>query len=496
MLGKKKTNFWESGFAKTQIKSDKVTMPEMLFGYFIGPFGAMLSSGIFTSILQNYFTDVLKLDLAFLTTLQLVSTILIVAANLIVGQLIERTRCLAGKARPWILLSALTLSVSSVLMFIVPFEGTAKLIWIAVAYNLYYAVAYPIYNTANSTLVPVSTRDSEKRGVLASFTNVAGLGVMGAGSMVFPVLVSFALKENQHLWFLTMLAVAVFSALTIYLQYRYTRERVTEELADRKTETEQSGKGVPLKIQLKAVTGEKMWWIIILFYLGFQWSGAMKNGSMTYFCKWVLDNTFFGTSDAWGASQSILSIMGAVPMAVAAVIVVPLCNRFGKRLVCMIGMLAGCAGGVIALAGNGQIIPVAAGVALKCLGSAPACYMILAMLADVIDHIEYKTSIRTDGLTMSIYSSIMVAGTPICNAVFSSLLNLAGYRQNADVALGTMAQTAGVQNMITISYIGVETTAYLICAVLIFFFTVEKNLPQEQQAIADRKKMTEEGADK
>ena len=83
-------------------------MPEMLLGYFIGPFGALLSSGIFTSILQNYFTDVLKLDLGFLTTLQLISTVLIVAANLVVGQLIERTRALAGKARPWILLSALT----------------------------------------------------------------------------------------------------------------------------------------------------------------------------------------------------------------------------------------------------------------------------------------------------------------------------------------------------------------------------------------------------
>lgn len=73
-------------------------MPEMLLGYFIGPFGALLSSGIFTSILQNYFTDVLKLDLGFLTTLQLISTVLIVAANLVVGQLIERTRALAGKA--------------------------------------------------------------------------------------------------------------------------------------------------------------------------------------------------------------------------------------------------------------------------------------------------------------------------------------------------------------------------------------------------------------
>ena len=37
------------------------------------------------------------------------------AANLIVGQLIERTRTMAGKARPWLLLSALTLSVASVL---------------------------------------------------------------------------------------------------------------------------------------------------------------------------------------------------------------------------------------------------------------------------------------------------------------------------------------------------------------------------------------------
>lgn len=486
MTDEKKKNFWESGLTKTRVNSKHVTKPEMLFGYFIGPFGALLSSGIFTSILQNYFTDVLKLDLSFLTTLQLASTILIVAANLIVGQLIERTRCLAGKARPWILLSTLVLSVSSVLMFIVPFTGGVKLVWIAIAYNLYYAVAAPIYNTANSTLVSVSTRDSEKRGALASITNIAGLCVMGAGSMVFPMLVSFVLKEEQHLWLIAMLAIAVFSALTIYLQFCFTRERVTEEYLQHKEETGKAKKNVSLKKQLKAVTSEKMWWIIILFYLGFQWSGAMKNGSMTYFCKWVLDNTFLENADAWGASQSLLSIMGAVPMAAAAVLVVPLCNKFGKRLICMIGMIVGCIGGVIAILGNGSLIPVEIGVALKCLGSAPACYMILAMLSDVIEHIEYKTFIRTDGLTMSIYSAIMVAGTPICNSIFSALLRFCGYKQGADVALGTMAQTAGVRNVISFSYIGVETAAYFLCAILIFFFTVENNLPEEQQVIAKR----------
>ena len=488
MSDNKKT-IWNNPFLRTRVKSDNVKAPEMLLGYFIGPFGALLASGIFTSILQNYFTDVLKMNLTFLTTLQLISTILIVIANLVVGQLIERTGTLAGKARPWILLSAFTMSVASVLMFIVPFEGTAKMVWIAIAYNLFYAVAYPIYNTANSTLIPLSTRNSKQRGVLASFTNVAGLGVMGAGSMVFPILVSFVLKENRHLWFVAMLAIAIFAALTILLQFMFTRERVTEDLANTVTEqNEGNASSAPsLAKQLKAVAGEKTWWIVMLFYIGFQWSGAIKNGSMSYYCKWVLDNSYTGSVDAWGASQSLLSIMGAIPMAVAAVVVIPLCNKYGKRIICMLGMLLGAVGGVIAIIGNGNIVPVAVGVALKCLGSAPACYMILALLADVIDHIEYKSHIRTDGLTMSIYSSIMVAGTPICNAIFSAVLKGSGYNQNADVALGVLGQTQAAQTAISVSYIWVETIAYVICAVLIFFFTIEKKLPEEQKKIENRK---------
>ena len=464
-----KSNFWSSPLTKSRITSDDVKMPEMLLGYFIGPFGALLSSGIFTSILQNYFTDVLKLDLGFLTTLQLVSTVLIVASNLIVGQLIEHTKALAGKARPWILLSALTLSVASVLMFIVPFEGMAKMVWIAIAYNLYYAVAYPIYNTANSTMIPVSTRDSKQRGALASFTNVAGLGVMGCGSMVFPMLVSFALKEDQHLWFVAMLGVAIFTALTILLQFRFTRERVTEESAGAEKAEKSSAS---LGEQVKAVTSEKSWWLAMLFYVAFQWGGAMKNGSMTFFCQWVLDNSFFNTAslgDAWGMSQSLLAVLGAIPMAVAAVFVVPLANKFGKRLTCLVGMAIGVAGGVIAGLGGSNIIPVAIGIALKCLGSSPACYLILAMLADVIDHIEYTRGIRTDGLTMSIYSSLMVAATPIGGAIIQAL--------NGMLDAGTAA---------SVNYIWIETIAYAVCAVLMIFFGVERNLKAEQQEIANR----------
>lgn len=488
MSQQKQSNFWNTPLTSSLIKGKDVKLPEMLLGYFIGPVGGLLSSGIFTSILNTYFTDVLKLDLTFLTTLQLVSTILIVIANLVVGQLIERARVLVGKARPWILLSALTLSVASVLMFIVPFEGVMKMVWIAIAYNLYYSVAYPIYNTANSTLVAVSTRNSDQRGQLASFTNIAGLAAMGAGSMVFPILVSFALKENQALWFVAMLAVGILTALTVFLQYKFSRERVTEELMEsgEEEQEEDKPKAASMGTQFKAVASEKWWWVVMIFYMIFQFSGAIKNGSMSYFCRWVLDNSAMG-ADAWGTYQSILAIMGAIPMAVAMLFVNPLCQKFGKRTTVSAFLVLGVIGGVIAGMGGSNIVPVAVGVALKCLGSSPACYMILAMLADVIDHIEWKTGLRTDGLTMSIYSSLMVAASPVMNAVFSAILNAVGYDQN--LVVGTGMQSALAQTGISVSYIWIETVAYAVCAVLLFlFFHVEDNLKAEQAEIEKRNK--------
>lgn len=490
MSQQKQTNFWNTPLTSSLIKGKDVRMPEMLLGYFIGPVGGLLSSGIFTSILNTYFTDVLKLDLTFLTTLQLFSTILIVVANLVVGQLIERTRVLAGKARPWILLSALTLSVASVLMFIVPFEGVMKMVWIAVAYNLFYSVAYPIYNTANSTLVAVSTRNSDQRGQLASCNNIAGLAAMGAGSMVFPILVSFALKEDQALWFAAMLAVGIITALTIFLQYKFSRERVTEELLSgngaggENADAGKTKKTASMGEQFKAVASEKWWWIVMIFYMIFQFSGAIKNGSMSYFCRWVLDNSALG-ADGWGTYQSILAVMGAIPMAVAMLFVNPLCQKFGKRKTVSAFLILGTAGGVIAIIGGNNIVPVAVGVALKCLGSSPACYMILAMLADVIDHIEWKSGLRTDGLTMSIYSSLMVAASPVMNAVFSAILNMVGYDQN--LVVGTDMQSALAQTGISVSYIWFETVAYVICAALLLvFFRVEDNLKEEQAEIEKR----------
>ncbi len=485
---KQKKSIFEKPLLSTKIKSANVKVPEMLFGYFLGPFGALLASGVFTSFLNRYWTDVLFANYkvgndlpsnitTFLTLLPLLSAILIVAGNLVVGQLIERTKTKAGKARPWLLLSSVLLAVACVVMFIVPMgNGTdtpvLTMVFTAIAYNVYYSVAYPMYNTANSTLVPLSTRNGNQRGLLASLTNFAHLGVMGAGGMVFPMVISLFLggwnSPSKTAWTVAFIAVGIFTFLITVLQYYFTRERVTEETAALSSNAEKEK--IPVKTQLKAVASDKFWWIIIIFYLIFQTAGSFKNLSITYFCTDQFSGTPVGGEDGAGA-MSILNILGAVPMAVAMAIIWPLSRKFGKRPVVIVGCVIGLAGGVLAGMFPDNFYLVAVGVALKSFGSSPACYMILAMIADVLDHLEAKHGFRCDGFTMSIYSSIMAASAPIATGIFNAISN------------GGANATAN-----TVSYIWIETVAYGVCGVLMLFFLVEKFLKDDKVAILERQK--------
>lgn len=482
----RKKSIFENPVLSTKVKSANVKPPELIIGYFLGPFGALLASGIFTSFLNRYWTDVLFVNYkngagdlpsniaTFLSLLPLISTILIVAGNLFVGQLIERTKTRAGKARPWMLLSSVLLALGCIVLFIAPMgNGTdtpvLTMVLTAIAYNVYYAVAYPMYNTANSTLVPVSTRNSTQRGLLASFTNFAHLGVMGAGGMVFPLVVSLFLggweDPSMSGWTITFIVIGIVTFLFVVLQYYFTRERVTEESFHLEKENTPK-KSISIGKQFKAVGTDAFWWIIIVFYLIFQFSGSLKNMSCSYFCSAQFDGTAYGDF-----AMTIINVLGAVPMAVAMAFIWPLSRKYGKRLVVMVGLLVGAVGGVIAGIWADNFIAVCIGIALKSFGSSPACYMILAMISDVLDHLEAKHGFRCDGLTMSIYSSIMAATTPLAQAFFNAVTG------------GNVASS-----WVTVCYIWIETGVYVACAVLMLLFIVEKFLKSDRAVILERQK--------
>ena len=91
-------SFFDKPLLSTKVKSANVKLPEIFFGYFLGPMGALLASGIFTSFLNKYWTEVLFAGQLggsgdrFRMLLPLLAAILIVAGNLVAGQIIERTK--------------------------------------------------------------------------------------------------------------------------------------------------------------------------------------------------------------------------------------------------------------------------------------------------------------------------------------------------------------------------------------------------------------------
>ena len=493
-----KKGFFDRAAMRSRVRSANVKLPEAAIGYLVGPFCGLLANCLFGSFLVEYFRKVLFAGdttggvETFLTIFPILSAILIVAGNLVAGQIIERTRTRAGKARPWILISAITVAVASVLMFIPLPEGTSKvfkMVWLAIAYNLFYSVAFPLYNTANSAMVPVSTRNGKQRGLLASFVNMATLGGAGAGSIVMPVVLGllagvFPLEGSDSIpgaqgYLVLFIVIAVITFLGCLVQYYFTRERVTEETMAQEAIKQQDKAGeqkaapaLSMGKQAKALFSDKFFIVVIIFYFLYQMAGGIKNASMQSYTNSV---PFEGFTPQ--AAMSVLGIIGAVPMAVAIVFVAPLCNKFGKRPVVLIGMAVGCLGGVLAGIFYDNFIVAAIGIAVKCLGSAPAGYMILAMISDCLDHGEAKNGFRCDGLAMSIYSSIMIASVPIATGIVSGLMGAFG----------------DVNGSVT-SYIWIETVAYGLAAVVLFFYGVEKFLKKDKQTILDRQKAEAEAA--
>ena len=494
MAGKK--SVFDNPVLSTKVKSANVKIfPEALIGYLVGPFCGLLANSLLSTYLNTYFKEVLFAGEvtagvnAFLTIFPMVSAILIVAGNLIAGQIIERTRSRAGKARPYILLSAVTVAVASVLIFIQPIDNPVfKMVWLAVAYNLFYAVAFPLYNTANSALVPVSTRNGKQRGLLASLVNMAVLGGAGAGSIIFPQILAALARPfpngnavsdvgeklpGSNGYLITFIVIGIVTFIGCLAQYYFTRERVTEE-GMLKTVAKDGGehtsvkKGPTMKEQARALFKDKFFVITIIFYLLYQLSGSIKNASMQYYTLEI-----FG--EQWANMQTILGIVGAVPMAVAIVFVAPLCNKFGKRPVVFAGMIVGVIGGVIAGLFYDDIVPAAIGIALKCLGSAPAGYMILAMLADCLDHIEAKNGFRCDGFGMSVYSAILIAAVPLATGIVNGIVSIGSY--------GTV-----------VAYIWIETGAYALAAIVVLFFGVEKFIAEDKEKILARQKAEAEAA--
>jgi len=187
----------------------------------------------------------------------------------------------------------------------------------------------------------------------------------------------------------------------------------------------------------------------------------------------------------------MVSVIGGVPMGIGIFLVWPLAKRFGKRNVTMWGFVLYAIGSAICWMFPTNLYIVLVGQFIKNIGGLPCAYVFMALFADSLDHIEWKSGVRCDGLAMSISSIISVALVGVCTGIFNALIAQAGYVAPSLNELGqTIAavQNDAVKNVITFSFVGLEVFTGAALAILLAFFNVEKTLGKKQQIIRDRQK--------
>ena len=493
----------EQPVLRTRIKSDEVKIPEIALGYFLAPFCAMLANMIFGAYLTRYYADVLGWTKfgagAFAALLPIVSVIFVVLGNLSVGKWIDNTRTTAGKARPYLFAAIPLLTLAIIMMFTSPNNGSIlQMIWIAVSYNLYYSIAYPCYYTAHSSMVSLSTRDTDKRGLLATMSNASMVAAAGVGaSIVVPILLqsymfsyngtSLDVEASYAHWRVLSIGFTLITVLGIMLEYYFTRERISEETMD----LQRTAEDIPMKTHVDACTKDKYWWMVILYVLFFMMGQLVKNTSMSFYARWMFDSVLSAADpeSASGAMMSTLGLIGGLPSAVGMVIAWPLANKLGKQRAIVIGLIFSVLGGAVAFMGVHNFKMVCAGVVLKAVGIIPSQYVMLAVISDVLDHLEAKNGFRSDGFTMSIYGSIMVGLLGLAVGIVSGLLGMTGY----DATL--VKQPVAAENVLIFVYLGMDILTFIVSIFLLWRMDVEKYAEEDHQKIREnQEKGTPENA--
>ena len=442
----------------------KPTWKEIL-AFAVGDAGCNLVWTTIGSYLTLYYTDSLGLAAATIGTLMLLSRLLDGISDLVMGSIIDRTHTRWGKARPWILLSAIPMGLGLVLMFSIPqsLPYMGKLVFACVTYVLMAAVIYTACNLSYNTLLALEAPNPKDRVTMSSlrfFLTMATVLFINYNCGKF---------VDRFGWTGMSLIFGGIAILLLLITFFGTKERANlaqNTAAEVKPENKMS-----VKESFSHLFRNKYFWLLtIIFVLNYTILGV-NNGLRIYFARNVLGNA---------ALMGTLTLCFILPKMIGN-LVYPYINKFlGKWKSMMLGYAIELAGVLVMALSPASFATAAAGLILLGIGGIPHNAGLFAMVADVIDYGEWKTGVRLDGLTNSATSFGMKVGAGLGSAITGWGLAWAAY--DGKLAAQTAETIFGIKMVYTI----VPAVLIVIGLVVLYFCNLDKIYPQIEEGLAKK----------
>lgn len=425
--------------------------------YGIGDLACASLFNVMSSYLLYFYTDVAGVAVGAAGSIISVARLADAAANPFVGLAIDKTKTRWGSLRPYVLFSMVPLALSFALVFLTPSVSPGRRPVYAFISYLIFSILYTVCNIPYTALMSCVTEDERDRSHLNMTKQISSsVGVLVSVGLAMPLITRLG-GGNEKSGFLRFgILLALLTILLLSMTFWGTRERVVTQ---------------PQKLSLSSFFGiarkSKPWMILCVTQVCLYFATSTKNASTLYYAKYYLSNSNFA---------GVLLSVGTFTTILCAFTFPKLITFFKKKSLMLVGyalFILSCFG--ILLSG-GSLPLVFLFNLMGSLGKSAIIGVTFLMLGECIDHSEYVTGIRQQGMLTSIYMLAIKIGVVLSSLSMAFIMKLGGYQ--ADVAQSAQSLLA-----IRMNYVFIPAMAALISFMLLQCYHLDDSYAEVNTAL-------------
>lgn len=443
-------------------------------GFGTGGFAFNMINAIIGSFLTIYFTNVALLDAGIIATIIAVSKLFDGISDLIVGNMVDRTKSPLGKGRSWVLKMCIPFAIATLLLFFVPqnFPTMVKYVYVFLMYNIVNAVCLTAMQVPYYSMISLVTKNAYERGMLGNIQQIfQTLGNVFVNSVFVIFLTKFSSSvENiytQQAFTVTMIIFCSMMVIAAVICVICTKERVHDETGEKKEKKDEVN---PI-VAVKALLCNKYWVMLTLAMFVIFFVIMMYSMGGVYYCQYIFKDMGAYSWMANSINIAQFAIMFATPVFM---------QKFGKTNIYKAGIAVMTAGfAVFSFAGANVPVMIFCNV-LKGLGLGMAGGMALGMVADTITYGIKKSGINAVGMGNAGISAAQKLGLGLGTAAFGWALSGAGFKGEYD--LQGIPQPEAVISTIKFLYNWVPAILCgIVFIVLFMFYHIEKDMKKMEE---------------
>ena len=484
---------FEKDFMNSKATTNSVSTKEWVLGHLVGPLGLIFVVNTIAALVEKFFTQqtgamyggqnvsMIQQMGGVYEIVMTAAKVLAVGMGLLNGWLIQHTESRQGRMRPWHLIFGFVSIIIGCLIFLFPGNTLGEAYWYYFFFLLicYHTVGSCYFYLFRDTICSLTTRDPKEKTHIQfirkmSWTLLSGI-VIG---MVFNMVVLPLWLEKDIMGYpILMVTMSIIAIPLLLLEYFYTRERITEDVAvehDRLDEQK-----IPLRDQMKALLSNKYFVILIIIATVSGIVDNFKGGNVQYFyIKFMLG----GAENP--LMYTIYQVVTGVPLGIGAFAIYPLAKKVGIKNLTVGGYALVLIGSIMGWMFPDQMIPAMVGGFLRNVGWLPNAYIFATLLCFAYDSVEYKSHMRLEGMMgVAVITALQaLIYAPFAGGFESTILRL-GF-----VDVEGIIPSVEVTNFMTLSFYLFDAILAAVVVILLPFVDVEKKLPEINAELLRRKK--------